>query len=397
MSSPKSTYLMVVPWSIAHPGGVNQVIVNLARELLAAPGPKPLIWVTDWAAQTPVYEKVLGLDVVRWRLRELTAERSTLDALKYTLWERRFLPRFAAFCREHGVMALNFHFPGPAAFTLERLLAKLPGPKPIPLLLSFHGSDVNGLDAASPSQQNAWRGLLARVQATVTCSHALGVRIQARLGPEVPIQVVHNGLDAAAFQAMADAAPAPSQPFRTSAPSLLNVGRFEPKKGQDVLIAAFARLAPIWPDLRLTLVGGCDDFLPVLQQIAADAGLSARIDFHVDVPHAQIAVFFRDATVFVMPSRIEPFGIAILEAGALALPVVATEVGGIPEVLSIDTGHLVPADDSAALADALHAVLSAPDAARAMGLRLQQRVRQHFSWKRALQQYLSLARDTKHP
>ena len=99
----------------------------------------------------------------------------------------------------------------------------------------------------------------------------------------------------------------------------------------------------------------------------------------------------KQAKTFCLPSRAEPFGIAILEAGAYRLPVVASRVGGIPEIIiDGETGLLVEPDDTRALTAALDRVLSDADLARNLGERLYERVVGDFSWKRAYQQYRTL-------
>ena len=78
-----------------------------------------------------------------------------------------------------------------------------------------------------------------------------------------------------------------------------------------------------------------------------------------------VVAFLADADLFVLPSRIEPFGIVILEAMACGVPIVATRVSGPLETLDEHTALLVPSDDPAALAEAMMAVFDAPDAAGA--------------------------------
>lgn len=111
-----------------------------------------------------------------------------------------------------------------------------------------------------------------------------------------------------------------------------------------------------------------------------------------NVPHATVIGCLRKAAAFCLPSRIEPFGIAILEAGALRVPVVATRVGGIPEIVTDGiTGRLVPADDVAALATALAELLASPQERDRLAENLHRRVRDEFTWQRACRQYLDAA------
>src|SRR5438105_4097512 len=175
---------------------------------------------------------------------------------------------------------------------------------------------------------------------------------------------------------------------------IVSVATLEHKKGHDVLLRAFARLRRAIPGegLALVLVGRSDAAEPRLRTLTNELGLSHDVFFCTDVPHQQVGVFLERAKAFCLPSRSEPFGIAILEAGAYRLPVVASRVGGIPEiVIDGENGLLVPPDDVEGLTAALHRVLADPDSARVFGERLHQRVATEFSWKRAYDEYRTLA------
>jgi glycosyltransferase involved in cell wall biosynthesis len=173
---------------------------------------------------------------------------------------------------------------------------------------------------------------------------------------------------------------------------VLNVGTFEHKKGQDVLLEAFARIQPDFPDLRLVLVGRSTPFLDKLREVASRLGLGDRVLFLADIPHERIAPLYANAAVFCLPSRAEPFGIVILEAALFGLPVVATNVGGIAEIVRTgQDGTLVVADDPVALATALRGVLTDVPTGRQRAASLQHRVAEQFTWHSAFLKYLRLA------
>jgi glycosyltransferase involved in cell wall biosynthesis len=128
------------------------------------------------------------------------------------------------------------------------------------------------------------------------------------------------------------------------------VAALERRKGHDVLLRALAALdgAPPW---RCLVCGGGSQH-QALQRLAADLGIAPRVRFLGE--QRQVADVLAALDVFVMPSRHEGLGVAVLEAMAMALPVVASAVGGIPEAVKPgETGLLVPPDDPAALAAAL--------------------------------------------
>ncbi|MDX8391441.1 MAG: glycosyltransferase [Mariprofundaceae bacterium] len=123
-----------------------------------------------------------------------------------------------------------------------------------------------------------------------------------------------------------------SQGFATGQKVVLSVGRLERIKGQDILLSAWVEVQKKCPDAILYLVGD-GSMRESLEQQAADLNLSTSVRFPGAAVAAEVAAYMSSADVFVLPSRSEAFGIVLLEAMACALPVVATEVGGVPEVL----------------------------------------------------------------
>jgi L-malate glycosyltransferase len=131
---------------------------------------------------------------------------------------------------------------------------------------------------------------------------------------------------------------------------LLNVGRLHPQKGQDILIEAFARARQEVPELLLLLLGG-GKLREGLEEKTRAMGLGAAVRFNA--PVGDVTLYYKVADVFVFPSRYEAFGIALLEAMAAGLPVVASKTGGIPELATEEAALLVPVGDVNGLATAL--------------------------------------------
>ena len=223
------------------------------------------------------------------------------------------------------------------------------------------------------------------------------------------VETLHNGVDVEAFHA--------GESDRESA--ILFVGRISPEKGVHVLLEAFERLLARRPNATLELVGP-EGVVPLEMGPALDeeqrvrelarfyegnygerlrAGLSAaareRVTFAGTVPHAEVIERYRAATVFVLPSVWnEPFGMPVAEAMAAGLPVVASRVGGIPEiVVDGETGRLVPPNDAGALADALVRLLDAEALRRALGEAGRRRAAAVFSWDAIAARLLALYRE----
>jgi glycosyltransferase involved in cell wall biosynthesis len=167
-------------------------------------------------------------------------------------------------------------------------------------------------------------------------------------------------------------------PVRAHArPSLLAVGRLEPQKGFDVLVRAMASVRASVPDVALVIAGEGPE-RQRLEHIASNLGLQGAVRLlgrREDVP-----ALMESATLLVHPARWEGFGLVLLEAMRSALPIVATAVGGIPEVVEDGvTAVLVPPEDPERLADAILLMLREPDRARAMGSAGFARLQERFS------------------
>ena len=174
-------------------------------------------------------------------------------------------------------------------------------------------------------------------------------------------------------------------------PYILNVGAFIPRKGQDILIEAFARVSREFPSVRLVLVGKSGPFVDTIRHITERHGISDKVSIVQDIPHHQIGAFYEKATLFVLPSRQEGFSIALLEAAAFELPVIAMNVDGAPELISDGyNGRLFPPENVVTLAEQILDLLRSPEAAREMGKRNFRTVRDRFTWKLAYETYVGL-------
>ena len=155
-------------------------------------------------------------------------------------------------------------------------------------------------------------------------------------------------------------------------------GRFDVfQKGLDTLVAAARQVLARHPDVRLVLAGrGRDEAR--LRALVRDAGLGDRASVESDVDPPRRARLFSGALVLAMPSRFEGFGMVAAEAMAAGVPVVATDLDSLPEVVG-DAGILVPRDDAGALARALSGLLSDPGERSRLGSAARLRARR-FTW-----------------
>lgn len=169
---------------------------------------------------------------------------------------------------------------------------------------------------------------------------------------------------------------------------LLYYGRFDLfQKGLDTLLRAFARIAPAHPGVELRIAGRGKDEAS-MRALAAELGIADRIRVYPGVERPQVLELFAGALALLMPSRLEGLPMVPAEAMAAGVPVVASAVGAIPEVLDPPHGGvLVPPDDPAALADAALRLLEDPArrAALSDSARLSAR---RFSWDTVAEDHL---------
>ncbi len=142
-------------------------------------------------------------------------------------------------------------------------------------------------------------------------------------------------------------------------PHLIAIGRLSEQKGFALLVEAMALAAPALPGLHLTLVGDGPLRPPLERQIAA-ATLQSRITLAGWQTEAGVRAALNAATALILPSFAEGLPVVVMEAMASGRPVIATAIAGIPELVTSDTGWLVPAGDPKALAGAIAALAATP-------------------------------------
>jgi glycosyltransferase involved in cell wall biosynthesis len=280
--------------------------------------------------------------------------------------------RLAAILREVRPDIVNVHYADTTAFYFA-LLRTVFGYR---LVVSAHGSDL--LRPFGPVQRLVVPRVLRRADAVVTVSEALTERAAA-LG--VCAHTILNGVDYGFWSAH------PRQMDRP--PVVVNVGRLHPVKGQDVLLRAFAVISERVPEARLWFVGNGGE-RGVLEELARRYGISDRVHFLGELGREEVRATLARAALFVLPSRSEGLPLALLEAMAVGLPAVATDVGGVAEVIrSAEEGRLVPPNDIDALAAALGAMLADPARLHALSEASRMRARA-FSFSASVDAYEAL-------
>lgn len=198
------------------------------------------------------------------------------------------------------------------------------------------------------------------------CRPALG-RSASRL------KVIHNGVDPGEFTAGA-------QP--RDAATLLTIASLDPWKGIDVLLRSIPLVQQHVPEVRLK-IAGLGPERAKLESLAANLGLGDCVEFLGYQDRASVRRLLSTCSVFVLPSLSEPFGIVVLEALAAGAPVVATRIGGIPEIVEHQVnGLLVTPDDEQQLAAAIALSISDPELRLRLVRAGSEQARSRFSWSR---------------
>jgi len=275
---------------------------------------------------------------------------------------------------------IHMNYTGPAVYFHLRTAEA----HPAPFLLTIH--------SASPIHAGGPDTLLGQaLQAAdwvTTCSEAL-LADARQLAPEITSHssIIHSGLE------VPDLLP---EPLPVDVPRLLCLGRIVPQKGFDLALSAFASLRHRFARARLVIAGD-GPARAALEQQAAGLRLTHAVDFIGWVAPDKVPELMNTATIVIMPSRWEGLPIVALQATVMARPIVATSVGGLPEVVvHQQTGLLVEQEDSEALADAIAFLLDHPEAATTMGGAGRLRAQRLFSLERHVDSYDALYRTLIH-
>jgi glycosyltransferase involved in cell wall biosynthesis len=233
--------------------------------------------------------------------------------------------RLRRLLRQFEPDVVNIHFPESQISTVLWARRSFP----FPLVASLHGDDVERWTSseshhASDGGRRRLRSLLRAADAITTCSQYLREKAAEIEGATVrKSHVIPNGIAVERFEDLSS--------YTHPQSYILAYGRLVHKKGFDLLARAFAQVAPSYPDTDLILAGEGEARGP-LEKLCAQEGIASRVHFYGRASQTEIVRLLNGCRLAVVPSRQEPFGIAALEAIAARKPLVATRVGGLPEV-----------------------------------------------------------------
>lgn len=332
----------------------------------------------EWAkmAATPARETRNGIDVLHPRYPVVPKVGMTVAPLLLAAAAIGPLRRLQAEGFDFDLIDAHYFYPdGVAAALLARLLRK-------PLAITARGTDLNLIPRhALPRRMIRWAA--RRADASIGVSQALVDVLRGWNIDPSRLHAMRNGVDLKRFR------PLPREQMRrelglNGAPLLLSVGNLLELKGHHLLIDALQALESRYPEARLVIVGQGPERRS-LEERAHARGVAQRVSFAGVVPNDELARWYSAADVLVLASRREGWPNVLLEAMACGTPVVATSVGGVPEIIASHVGVLLPERGVLPLKTALCQLLSAPPPRSVV-----RAYAENFGWEHTSQAQLAL-------
>ena len=296
-----------------------------------------------------------------------------LGWLRLASWPAALVAMLIVRCHHPDVVLAEFGFHAIRVMHVARWSG-------VPLVVHFRGSDASSESKFRRLEQR-YRQLMHVASGFIVKSIPMSSTLQSLGAPAALVLISPSGADAALFRG---ASP------ETAPPMFLAVGRFVPKKGPLLTIAAFERLLSQLPEslasaCRLVMVGD-GPMLEAAKGLVRQQSLTTQVRFSGVLPPTEIAALMRQVRGFVQHSLVAPDGdsegspVAVMEAQLSGLPVVATRHAGIPEVvMDGSTGILVEEGDVQAMANAMAQLVRNPQLAARLGAAGQERMSLNFT------------------
>jgi N-acetyl-alpha-D-glucosaminyl L-malate synthase BshA len=284
----------------------------------------------------------------------------------------------------YGLDIVHVHYAIPYA-TCAFLAKEMLKPRPVHTVTTLHGTDIT-LVGQMPSFYEITRFSISVSDAITAVSNFLKEETIRAFGIQEPIEVIHNFVDSSEFKPEID----PDIQRRLSPNGeklILHASNFRKVKNIPVVLEIFAKVRQDLP-CRLILIGDGPEREAAERQ-AASLEIQDDVVFMGDQEF--VAELFPAADVFLLPSEHESFGLAALEAMSCGVPVVASDVGGLHEVIDHEkTGYLCCPNDVDCMSGIIQNLLKNDDKRREMGKLAREKARLNFSKDKIVNQYLSL-------
>lgn len=290
--------------------------------------------------------------------------------------------------RHHGLDVMHVHYAVPNA--VSAVLAKqILAPEPLPVVTTLHGTDIT-LVGNDPSYLETTRYGILQSDRVTAVSDFLRQATRRQLGVDKPIEVIPNFIDPRRFEDLQGILGARrwAQPGEKV---LMHISNFRPVKRVLDVVETFRRVHAKIPS-RLVLVGDGPERGKV-ETYCREHEICDAITFTGGLPVIEEALVGAD--LFLLPSETESFGLAALEALSCEVPVIATDVGGLPEVVDHgETGYLLPLGDVDAMAEAALDLLQDDDKRARFGREGRRRSIERYGEEGVVAQYRELYEKT---
>jgi len=357
-------------------GGAGSATYFMSREL-ARLGWEVVV-LTSSCEDQPAVEHCGGVEIHRVpSFRRSAHHAGMLGAATYLLHARRRLDQLL---REREFDLAHFYFALPTGLLAGYWRARTG----LPYIVSLRGSDVPNYDRSPLLRvfhkllRPVSRKILTEARAVIANSSALR-SLALRTFPDIHIDVITNGVCARSFRP-------PEKRQAKEAVRFICVARLIKRKGIEDALNAVASMKARNVELHLV---GLGPLMQKIERLAAELGIADRIVFRGHLRGEELARAYRESDVFLLPSLSESFSMALLEGMASGLPVVATRVGGIPELVEDGVnGLLVPAHAPHYLAAALDRMAASPELRARLGRNNRRKIETRYGWALIAQLYI---------
>lgn len=372
-------------WDVSEAGGV----VSMLKDLMGGLDAKYEIHllVESWEARL-CRDSVDRERRCYYRLRFPVPPNSLLSLKEWLSWLTGLpicLQQVTKLCRSKSIDLIHIHYPSPAH--LPFLVAKrMGGP---PFIFTCHGGDIAAYPRMNTLQRAVMRATVRGADAVTAVSRWLTNRAASTLSLSTKPVTIHNGYRLPELnkpymlRGTTDSTNAVNLPGKYA----VIIGNSRHYKGHDIAIKAWAKVIQKYPEFTLLIVGG-GPLMEEMKKLALDLGVAGAVRFTGHVPREVVLGILEKATVLVAPSRNEGQGLMILEAGALGVPVICSDIPPFLEMVRPgETAFVFPSEDPTELATLVCKVVEGLEEAEVIGRRLRQVVQEHFSIQRMVSAY----------
>jgi N-acetyl-alpha-D-glucosaminyl L-malate synthase BshA len=326
------------------------------------------------------YETPLRLGTLPERVSYHEVEIEQYPLLKHFPYTLALASKLAEVARLQNLDILHAHYAIP--FGAAALLARqIVSERPVKVVMTLHGTDIT-LVGNNASFKPVTKMAIEQADAVTVVSRYLREETHRQFEVDRDLEVIYNFIDPERHEN--DPCPCVPACSRLTQKTLMHISNFRPVKRIRDVVAVFAKVSAV-VNSRLVLVGDGPD-RPLAVETAKELGVLDRVRFVGVVD--QVATLLNVADLFLLPSSTESFGLVALEAMASGVPVIASDTGGIPEVVQDGvTGFLAPVGDVDRMAACAIDLLRDERKRRLFGSAGRERARDQFDYQKIVPQY----------